>query len=292
MFNGGPATFADIEANATFERTPFAQTCDQLINQFTPVVAVIGAAGVGKTTFGRQILKAMGDREFLAFEHRIDFPFQSQHWIAIEKDLRAKGQRGFLMLDECTRYLRQASSVVDHLASIDKPALQVVLTANAAQWAPRVKAASIFSKGRLIELSRLDDSEIHSLINLVQFNSPIASLVDNSFKTQNRGKQFSRLREKCSADMFVCLKNIFANESLDNILLGEYHDLPEPLQELYRYAAALESVGTRVHRQLLMRMTNLPADQVAAALAGLSGIIDEFDIKPKEGISRGLLATS
>jgi hypothetical protein len=84
--------------------------------------------------------------------------------------------------------------------------------------------------------------------------------------------------------MFVCLKNIFANDSLDNIILREFEELVDPYKEYHRYVAALESVGTRVHRQLLIRMLQVQADQVAGALAGLSGIVDEFDINPKQGI--------
>lgn len=237
------------------------------------MIAIIGAAGVGKTTFGRQLLKALSDKSYGAYEHRNDFPFQSKPWVAIEANLRTRGTRAFLLLDECTRHLRQANSLIEHLGAIEDPALRVILTANAAQWAPRVKAASVYSKGSVIELSRLDDTELYSLINLVQFNKQISALVYGKFKNQTRAAQFARLREKCSADMFVCLKNIFANDSLDNIILRESEELVDPYQEYYRYVAALESVGTRVHRQLLIRMLQVQADQVAAALAGLSGIV-------------------
>lgn len=79
-------------------------------------------------------------------------------------------------------------------------------------------------------------------------------------------------------------KRVFSNDSLDMIILNEYAELSEPLQEIYRFVAALEASGTRVHRQLLMRMTAMRADQVAAALAGLSGIVDEYDIKVRDGI--------
>src|SRR5690606_23329565 len=91
-------------------------------------------------------------------------------------------------------------------------------------------------------------------------------------------------RQKCGADMFVCLKNIFANENLDTILLREFDELDEPLQEHYRYVAALEAVGMKVHRQLIIRMLHMPPHLVSAVLAGLSGIIDEYDISPDEGV--------
>ena len=75
-----------------------------------------------------------------------------------------------------------------------------------------------------MHLSRLEDSEIHSLLNLVAHNLSVADLIHDRFKSLRREKQFDALRRKSSADMFVCLKNIFANESLDIILLGEFDE--------------------------------------------------------------------
>lgn len=284
MFNGGPATFADIASNSTFERNQFSLCLDKLTQSHTPVVAIVGAAGVGKTTLGRQLLIGLSDKGLGAYEHRNDFIFQSKPWQTVEADLRSQGKQAYLLLDECTRYMRQTNKLIEYLADLKDPALKLILTANAAQWAPRIKTAEIFSKGFIVELSKLEQTELYSLINLVEFNPKISTLVQGEFRKERRDVQFRRLREKCSADMFVCLKNIFANESLDNILLTEFDELHETLQEHYRYVAALESVGTRVHRQLLVRMLNLPPNQVASVLAGLSGIVEEFDIKPKEGV--------
>lgn len=284
MFNGAAATYADIRSGATFERAQFPLALDVISSKSSPLLVIVGAAGVGKTTYARQILSALREKGYLAIEHRNDFPFQSQPWISFESELRSSGLRAVLLLDECTRYLRQVNLLTEHIASVDDAALRIVMTANAAQWGPRIKSAAIFSRGKIVELSRLVDADLHSLINLVEFNKNVADLVHSEFKHQNRGVQFSRLRERCSADMFVCLKNIFANDSLDRILLAEYDELDEVAQEHYRYIAALESVGMRVHRQLVMRMIGLRADQVAPVLAGLVGIVDEFDIKPRDGI--------
>src|SRR6185312_2914825 len=130
----------------------------------------------------------------------------------------------------------------------------------------RLKNPKFFTKGRIFELSQLEAAEINSLITLVEHKPEISRLVQSSFKSMNRNEQFSALKQKCSADMFVCLKNIFANESLDIILLQEYEELDPPVQDLYRYVAALEAVGTRVHRQLMIRMLGIQADQVQASL--------------------------
>jgi GTPase SAR1 family protein len=284
MFAGGPATYADIRSGATFERSRHRDAVDRLAEGTAPLVAVIGSAGVGKTTFARQIASNLSADGIPVWEHRNDFPFQSKPWIALEGELRSSGQSGILLLDECTRYLRQANILFDALGSLEKPALRVIATANAAQWAPRLKSPIVYKKGVIIELSRLDPAEINSLINLYQYNKDVSGLVQKGFRELPRGTQVSRLREKCGADMFVCLRNIFANENLDTILLTEFEELDESYQEYYRYVAALEAVGTRVHRQLLMRMLSISADTVSHVLNGLSGIIDEYDIKPKLGI--------
>src|SRR5204863_4504849 len=55
MFHGGPASYADIRAGSTFERALKARIIEQIETGQNPVIALTGAAGVGKTTFARQI---------------------------------------------------------------------------------------------------------------------------------------------------------------------------------------------------------------------------------------------
>ncbi len=284
MFNGSPASYPDIHAGNVFRRASLELQLEQLVDGGLSLLAVVGAAGVGKTTFARQVLYGLHQKGYLAAEHRNDFPFYSKNWIAFEAELRANGKRAVLLLDECTRYMRQVNLLVDHLATVEGVALAVIATANAAQWTPRLKSPIFFRGGRVLELSRLEDADINALINLVDYNDSVSTLVHSEFKQLTREKQFARLRERCGADMFVCLKNIFANDSLDNILLAEYGELDEAAQEYYRYIAALESVGMRVHRQLVMRMLGLRADAVGAILSNLTGIVDEFEINAKEGV--------
>ncbi len=283
MFNGGPATYSDINAGATFERSPYAATMEKLLSN-AQTVTMVGAAGVGKSTFARQLASRFVQLGVPAWEHRVEFQFKAKPWMNIEAQLRATGKFGVLVLDECTHYLRQANVLIDHLADIKEPGLRLILTANSSQWAPRLKSPRIFSHGTVMQLSHLEDAEISSLINLVQFNGEIAALVHSTFKRLGRAEQVRALRQKSSADMFVCLKNIFANESLDTILLREFDELDETFQEYYRYVAALEAVGTRVHRQLIIRMLGLPPTQISGILGGLTDIVDEYDIVPRDGI--------
>lgn len=284
MFNGGSATYSDIKANATFERQRTADILQHLESCKTPFAIVTGAAGVGKSTLCRQIMVQLERKGFLAWELKKDLPFRDDPWVKVESELRAKGQRGVLFLDECTRNLRQVNELVDHISGIDEPAIRVLLAANSAQWAPRVKSPNIYKKGTAVHLTTLEEAELNSLVNLVEHNSEIAGMVHESFKSLSRSDQLVMLRRKASADMFVCLKNIFANENLDTILLREFEQLDINLQDQYRYVAALEAVGMKVHRHLLIRMLQIEPTNITAALSGLTGIVDEYDIDPKEGV--------
>jgi len=284
MFNGGPATYADIASSVIFERDQQTQIADQLHSHEIRAATIIGSAGVGKTTMARAIAFDLHRRGLGAWEHKNEFNFQHKAWIETEVQLRAAGRRAILVLDECTHFMKGVNTLLDHLGSIDRPAIQLLITANASQWTPRLKSPNFFVKAKLLTISALSDVEIRSLLNLVEQNRVISNLVQAEFKREGRNRQFERLRQKCSADMFVCLKNIFANENLDTILLQEYDELSPGLQEYYRFVSALEAVGTRVHRQLILRMLNVSASEVGAVLSGLAGIVDEYDINPSRGI--------
>src|SRR5207248_1765915 len=149
---------------------------------------------------------------------------------------------------------------------------------------PRNKSPHIFRRGTVAEVRELGDSDVRELVNLVRQQPEIGRLVQKSFSRLTRNEQIDRLRRKCSADMYVCLKNIFANMSLDNILLREFADLPAEQQDIYKTVGALEACGTRVHRQLLIRLLSIPTDTIAALLKLLEGIIFEYEIDAREGL--------
>ena len=108
--------------------------------------------------------------------------------------------------------------------------------------------------------------------------------VKSNFAGFSRPERRRRLTQRCEADMFVCLKNIFSSEKLDDIILREYATLHPALQDIYKIVAAMESAGVRVHRQLVIRLVGIPPMQIAALLAGLSDIIHEQTVDAREGI--------
>jgi len=80
------------------------------------------------------------------------------------------------------------------------------------------------------------------------------------------------------------LKNIFATESFDDIILREYAELDEDLQDIYKLVAALSHAGVIVHRQLVIRILQVEANEISSVLTRLSGIIHEYKINEREGI--------
>lgn len=284
MFNGKAANYSEIASGATFDRTVFDRLSRELFEGKSILVTITGAAGVGKTTLARQFVSQAADQGFLAWEHNSDFPLVYQNWLGVESTLRENDQAGYLFIDECTYSQRQVNLLVEGLSKIDSPSLQLVLTSNSALWAPRLKSPDIFNRGILFELSYLDEPELNSLLTLLENNREISDLVTADFKSLPRSERKRKLEQRCHKDMFVCLKNIFDSDSLDTIILKEFNDLENSEQEHYRYIAALEAIGARVHRQLVIRMLDTNINHLERLLERLTGVVDEYEIDKNDGI--------
>lgn len=270
LFFGGPASFADIRAGLTFERDAERSLPDSL-----PLATVItGVAGTGKTTLARRILhRLLASSGCLAFEHRSEFPLQVDAWLSFEKALRQANDRGVLLVDNCPPFQRQVNLLVRQLP-VDGH-LSVVVTAETSAWRPRQKDSRLFSHSKSIHLSELSKPEIRELCHLATNSPPLRALVERSFLRQTPRVQRETLERRCSADMFVCLKTLFSSESLDEIVLKEYAAIDSPFQDVYRTTAALEAAGALPHRQMVLRLTNLPVSLVSSALEVLEGLVDE-----------------
>ncbi len=84
--------------------------------------------------------------------------------------------------------------------------------------------------------------------------------------------------------MFVCMRNIFASESFDNIILREFAELEGQLRDVYRLVAALENAGVKVHRQLIIRLLRIPMASTMALLENMTDIVNEYTIDAKRHI--------
>jgi hypothetical protein len=162
--------------------------------------------------------------------------------------------------------------------------LRLLLVSSSNQWSPRVKTAGLHKTSQEYTLTKVHGNEIDRLLYLAEFEPQVRSLVEEGFAGFSRAERRRRLTQRCEADMFVCLKNIFASENIDDIIIREYETLSAPLQDVYKTVAAMESAGVRVHRQLIVRLLGIRSTSIAAILDGLSEIVHEQTVDEREGI--------
>ena len=284
LFNGAPATYGDIRHGLTIPRVAESRLEDSLTGARGFFTVVEGARGVGKTTLARAFLLRLSDRNISAWEHQSDSNLDVEAWLGVESRLRLSNRDGVLLIDDCSRHMREINQLVDKLAALDRPHLRIVLTADAAKWKISRKSAGFFSRGTHTRLSVLERGDLEELVGLVERRPEIKALVEQSFLALGRTERLSRLTNKCSSEMFVCLKNIFGNDNLDDILLQEYFSLSTESQDVYRYVAAVQSLGGFVHRQLVMRILGLGATSLDSILAHLEGIVFERVVDARHGI--------
>lgn len=284
LFNGAPATYADIETGLTISRAIERRLDETQQGSKGAFLVLQGAAGVGKTSLARRLLHLSYKRGTPVWEHVNAFPLNADAWLEVEANLRREGKFGALLVDDCAQQLNALNKLADGLGRLETRHLRLLVTVNAAQWRTRAKSKYFFNIGSAERLSLLTDSDLNQMVSLVDRHPDIRTLVEADFLSLGRRDQVRRLRERCSADMFVCLKNIFHNESLDNILLQEFADLEKDAQDIYRHVAAIQAMGGKVHRQLIMRLLNLEAGAVQTLLGQMDAVVSEYDVKPHLGI--------
>lgn len=284
MYNGWPASYGDIAAGLTFRRNVADAICQEFDNPDIFVGTILGPSGVGKTTAARQVLSSLMAKDYRAWEHKADQHLRVADWVRVSQRLRMQHEYGVLFIDEAHADLPQVNDLIDKLSSDTPQHLKLLLVSSKHHWGPRVKTPAYFNVGREFSFNRVQDDEIDRLLTLIETNDPLRRLVEETFSGFNRVERRRRLVERCSADFFVCLKNIFSSDKLDDIILREYAGLNEASRDIYRFVAALESAGVRVHRQLVIRLLGISAGHVAAALVHLEDIIEEETQSEREGI--------
>ena len=284
MFNGWPASYPDVSSGLTFQRTITAEIDEFLNGNHALTAVIVGASGVGKTTAARQIMLRMMRQDKICWEHKGDHPLSVAHWTQMMSNLRSEGIEGVLFIDDAHAHLQALNDLIDRAVLDDNAHLKFVAASTRNHWYPRIKTHNMYRYGKEWILSRLRNDEVERLLQLVDTNDKIRPLVEPMFSGFSRHERRRRLVDRCEKDFFVCLKNIFATESLDDIILREFASLEYVYQEIYRHVAALENAGVRVHRQLVIRLLGIQADTISAALTQLTDIIHEYDVDVKEGI--------
>ncbi len=284
MFNGAPARYSDIDAGFTFQRSVIAEIADRIEKAIKQYIVLTGASGVGKTTLARQALLVLLAKNFHAWEHDAQIPFVSQPWIDVARRMTAEGQRGLLFVDDAGVHLPELNKLVDTLGSEGNKSLFLLVASSQANWSPRIKSSFFFRQGETFRLSKLDSWEIDALLTLVEKSQPVNALVEQSFKGFSRHERRRRLVERCESDFFVCLRNVFASEKFDDIILHEYASLDPNSREIYKVVATLQGAGVTVHRQLIVRLINIPSDHIGRVLSDLSDVVEERTVSSKAGI--------
>ena len=285
LFNGGPAQYIDIENELTFTRDLTALVETQLAAQDMALAYILGPAGFGKSTVGRQIVLALSRRGFKCWEHRSDYQFDGDAWIKVAAECSRKNIDAVLFVDDAHIHLRQLDKLIDAIGTAGSPSyLRVLLASTPAHWHVRTKTLNVYRTGNEYAMQRLSYNEINSLLDLFDRKREISTLVEAAFSGFSRQDKLRRLSERCRSDMFVCLKNIFGFESLDDIILTDFGGMDRDLQEIYRVVAAMEASGIRVHRQLVMRLLGVRADFIQSIVTRLTGTIAERTVSEADGI--------
>lgn len=284
MFNGWPASYADIGAGLTFERTVARQIVSDILSGDVRYATIVGASGVGKTTAARQVMSQLSANHVHAWEHDASMALVPEAWRAVAARLLAEDQRGVIFVDEASSHLTEINRLIDNLAGDGNASLCVVLASAKASWAPRIKSIYLNRFGQEYVLRRVDTGEVDRLLNLVEQNVALKTLVEASFKGFSRYERRRRLVERCESDFFVCMRNIFASEKFDDIVLREYAALGSDAQDVYKLVAALESGGVQVHRQLVIRLLGVDVNGLNGLLDSLSEIVIESTVSEKEGV--------
>ncbi|WP_210210921.1 SIR2 family protein [Rhizobium leguminosarum] len=284
IFNGWPASYSDIVAGLTFGRT-VANEIDTYLDEDASLCAVLlGASGVGKTTAVRQVLLKRLKKGEYCWEHNSDATLSPDHWRKVMFWLRDQGKVGVLFIDDAHGHLQQVNDLIDIAASSDCAHLKLVIASARNHWYPRIKTPNLYRYGKEWQLAQLNQDEIERLLTVTENNDKIRALVEQNFSGFSKHERRRRLVERCERDFFVCLKNIFASDNMDDIILREFAGLELPLQDVYKHVAAMETAGVRVHRQLVVRALQIPAQSIASVLGSLSEIVHEYDVDRREGI--------
>lgn len=284
VFNGSPAYYNEIDRGWTFKRDFSDQIEAQLCQDGSPIALVLGPAGCGKTTGARQALLAISNRDIPCWEHQRHLPFPHEGWVNINTELRKRKMHGAILIDDAHEHLHDINQLLEVICAGDVPALKLILVSSKPHWNPRLKVPYVYSMGEAYEIGKLSNREIESLLDILENTAEIADLVERRFLGFSRNQRRTRLEERCSSDMFVCMKNIFGFDSFDDIILREYASLNQDYQETYKRIAGMEAAGVKVHRQLVMRTIGIQPNQVERYLDDLDGIINENTVNRRDGI--------
>lgn len=284
MYSGRPANYPEINNGYTFSRD-VENELNTRASSAARILPIIGVAGVGKTTASRRFLLSRQNKGNVCWEHKRGFPLRTDSWIEVHASLASNNKIGWLLIDDVTEEQRSANKLIDRIGKEkSKAGLFIVTTAETSQWTPRQKSAEFFKNGGPVTLKQLSNTEVEGLLRVVNDNEYLRNLISAEFKAKSHREQKRRLLSQSKSDMFVSLKVLFSNDTLDSIILKEYAKMEDNPRNIYKVVSALEAAGLTVHRQLVLRLLNIEAVLVSANLKYLEGLVDEYPQNSSEGI--------
>lgn len=284
MFNGSSASWADIESGYTFARTIENLHADALEKGDYTYLTILGAGGVGKTTAARRILYRLHKAGFDVYEHVTEFPFTHEPWLEVASSAKAGNRPVFLLVDEASKHLSGLNRLVAELDRESNSYLRIVCTAHLSAWTQRAVSGLLRKSGREETLKILQKQDVRNLVDLIRTQSDIGKLVDPQFAGMSRSNQINAVHTQCEADMFVALKYCFPGDGIDEIILKEYRDLSEDVQEVYKVAALLGATYAMPSRQLILDVVGYSWEEIPVILKQSRGVLTERLVNAKEGI--------
>lgn len=284
MFFGAPANYGDIKSGSTFQRDLALVLESKILQDSIPILMLIGVAGVGKSTLVRQVLSRLSSLAFHCWEHIDGSSLNADRWMRVETKMREEGHRGVLFVDDSHRYISEIGKIADHIRAQEQSALHIIMCSSKAHWNHRTKSDGLLIYDGYHELRQLSISEVDNLLDLLERNPDVAALAEREFSGFSRQEKRRRLVSRCSADFFVCLRNIFSTDILDDIILREYAELQPDQQKVYRYLSALEASGILPHRQTILRSLVIHPDNVSTIRESMDGMVEETTFDATQGI--------
>lgn len=284
MVNGWPASYSDIQENLTFKRDISTELIENILSKASFCFTLLGPSGVGKTTLARAVLLSLSNNGVDCYEHKKDFQLNPSDWLEFAKLLNKEDRHACLLVDDAHLTLRELLRLIEDINTLSISNLSLILTSTKDKWNVRIKNPSYFNRNINHYVNQLSENEIDSLIKVVDRHLDIKKAINSNFDGFSLTEKKRRLKVQCESETFVCLKNIFATESFDDIILKEYASLEEEVQQIYRLVSALEYCGVRVHRQLIIRLLGIGATVIHGYLDRLLDIITEYEINKKEGL--------
>ena len=186
MFQGWPATYSDIKAQLTFDRTIIKKLESSINDDSKLINCLLGASGMGKSTSARMVVLRLKDVGYHCWEHKGIHKLLFEEWRSVANILKDRKERGILFVDDAHNHLFEINNLIDLLSTDENFHLKILVTSTRNHWYPRIKTPNMFLKGKDFILKKLEEVEVEGLLSLVESHAELQPLIENSFSGFSR----------------------------------------------------------------------------------------------------------